>query len=215
MAHIHTMQVLLDGESLRIDRPTLAAAMKSASDAARVRGRIIIEMKADGQRIPDELLARASEELTTVKVLSFASAEPRGLVSQSLVDAAEALGNVIADQAAVAEAIDAGRTEDAVEPLQRVITTWQSVRDVVDRSSAVLGVRLADVRVNVTEGEATFEEASVPLREALRALRDGMENEDWSAVSDAVGYDLDAQAKSWIVLLRGVAAKVRSGASGT
>jgi hypothetical protein len=84
MAHIHTMQVLLDGESLRIDRPTLAAAMKSASDAARVRGRIIIEMKADGQRIPDELLARASEELTTVKVLSFASAEPRGLVSQSL-----------------------------------------------------------------------------------------------------------------------------------
>lgn len=189
--------------------------MKSASDAARVRGRIIIEMKADGQRIPDELLARASEELTTVKVLSFASAEPRGLVSQSLVDAAEALGNVIADQAAVAEAIDAGRTEDAVEPLQRVITTWQSVRDVVDRSSAVLGVRLADVRVNVTEGEATFEEASVPLREALRALRDGMENEDWSAVSDAVGYDLDAQAKSWIVLLRGVAAKVRSGASGT
>ncbi|GJQ29198.1 MAG: hypothetical protein HBSAPP03_10820 [Phycisphaerae bacterium] len=214
MAHIHGMDVLLDGEPLRVEGNTLAAAMKAAADAARARGRMIVEMKSDGRPISDDQLANAAGAMEGVGVLSFASADPSALVSQSFVDAAEALGGAMADQMAVADAIAAGQLDDAIEPLQRVIATWQSVREVVDRSSAVLGVRLADVRVNVTEGAATLNEASTPLREALRALRDGMENEDWSAVSDAVGYDLDAQAKEWIVLLRGVAAKVRSSSVG-
>lgn len=212
MQHIPSVDVTLDGQTLAIPRPTLAHALRAAADAAKARGRVVIEVKADGQRIPDEALANPSDELTTIRSLTFLSADPRQLVGQTLLDAADALDDVQGEQQMVSDLIQMGRTGEAIEPLQRVLTTWQAARDVVDRGSALMGISLSSLKLGgIDEG---FDAATRNLRENLRALRDAMEAEDWSAISDVVAYDLDAQAKRWSVLLRALARHVSSGGGG-
>ncbi|CAG1009309.1 hypothetical protein PHYC_03686 [Phycisphaerales bacterium] len=210
MGHTPIVVATLDGHPLAIPRPTLAEALRAASAAAKALGRVIVEVKADGEQIPDDALARPSEELTTVRSLTFISADPKQLVGQTLLDAAAALDDVLGEQQMVSDLVQMGRTEEAIDPLRRVLTTWQAARDVVDRGSALLGINVNTLKLEGLDAEEGFEGSTRSLRENLRALRDAMEAEDWSAVSDVVAYDLDAQAKRWSGLLRALATHVGS-----
>jgi hypothetical protein len=56
----------------------------------------------------------------------------------------------------------------------------------------------------VPEG-VTFASATADLLTHLGQLKDALEQQDWSALSDVVGYDLDADAQHWHALLKGFA----------
>lgn len=205
MGHTHGVEVILDGVAFSERAASISAALRAASETARTRGRIVVEVRADGERVPDAMLAGEAADLATIKVLSFVSANPRHLVTQTLRDAAAALNQATADQQRVCELVQSGETAEAIDPLRSVLSTWQAVRDVVDRGGALLGEPLQNLNVGVEDGARSVAEATSGLREALRSLKDAMENEDWAAVSDTVGYDLDAQSRRWVALLLALA----------
>ncbi len=210
----NSVEVFLDGRTLAVPKPTLAEALRLAASEAQSRGRVIIEVKADGERIPDSMLVEPSAELTGVRVLSFTSANPRELVAQTLRDAVAALDETSQDHLTASDYLQTGRTQEAIEVMGRVITSWQAVGGVVEQSAALLGLRLGELTLEGVEPDQGFTAATSELRTHLRAMKDAMEQEDWSALSDVLAYDLEAQAGRWRVLVGALADLVERGNAG-
>lgn len=195
MNHIQSVEVLLDGRAIPIGRPTLAEALRSGVAAAQAQSRIIVEVKGDGRRIPDDLLAQPSDELTTIRVIELVSADPRALVTASLREAAAALDELRDQQQAAASAMHAG--EAPFDQLGTIFASWQAVRGVVDQAGAVLAIDVMNKPLTI-EGESdTISSAVADLSTHLRAMKDAMAAQDISAMADVLAYDLDAAATRW------------------
>jgi hypothetical protein len=195
------MQVLLDGNPLSVSNPSLAGALATAAADAQSRGRIIVEVKADGVLLSDDKLGNPSTEPSTIKELRLLSAEPRALVRHTILEAVSALESARTEQAAAAELIQSGDPEQALGKLQAAMITWQTVRDVVEQSAAVLRIDLDSLVLPGVDEGISFKTATKDLLGHLKQMRTALDQQDWSALSDVVGYDLDAQADVWKGLL--------------
>jgi hypothetical protein len=195
------MHVLLDGQPLDIKRPSLAEALRAGIAAAGAQGRIIIEVKADGQSLPEESLEFPSDDVAEFAELRLTTADPRQLVRVTLLDAVEALESARAEQMTASELLATGKIEESLGHLQTALATWQAVRDVVSRSAAVLRLRLDNVQLQGVEEHESLSVASGELNAALTSVKTALTHEDWSALSDVLAYDLEAQARLWKRLL--------------
>ncbi len=187
-------------------------------DATRPLGRVIIEVKADGLPLADDLVAAPPESAGGHSELRFTSADPRQLVRVTLMDAADALSTAQADQLAAADLINSGQTGPALEHLRSALATWQAVQDVLDRSAQLLGLNLSKLGGTAIPGldsDEGFTPALEALTSHLSCVRTGLSDQDWSALSDTIGYDLDAQVNLWKRLLKGLADHVATLPVGT
>jgi hypothetical protein len=210
------MQVLLDGNPLSVSNPSLAGALATAAADAQRRGRIIVEVKADGVLLSGDKLGKPSNDPSTIKELRLLSAEPRALVRHTILEAVTepralvrhtileavtALESARTEQAAAAELIQSGDPEQALGKLQAAMITWQTVRDVVEQSAAVLRIDLDSLALPGVDEGISFKTATKDLLGHLKQMRTALDQQDWSALSDVVGYDLDAQVGVWKGLL--------------
>lgn len=205
MDHIYDVEVLLDGRALTIGRPTLAEALRVGVSAAHDMQRIVVEVKGDGKRIPDDVLAQPSDELTTIKRIDLVSANPRELVGRSLREAASAMDDLRETQQTAARAMQAGDGPQAYDQLGTIFSSWQAVREVVVRAGAVLGTDVMHLPLNVDGEPDTVAAATTDLSVYLRAIKDAMSTDDASAMGDILGYDLDASASRWSRVLAALA----------
>lgn len=215
------MRVLFDDLDLPIDRPTLACAMAAATAAADAKGRIIIEAVADGTPLTDDQLTTPSEEIATLSLLHFRTAEPRTLVHVTLHDAADALEQTRLEHLSTAKLIQAGTPDKAMTHLTESIATWQAVCEVVHKSATLLQIDLDRVELKPLEGgaetpgltdpAARFSARFAVLTERLGALKQSLAIRDWSALSDVLAYDLAPQAQQWANMLRELAGQVQQG----
>ncbi len=225
-AHLINVNIFLDGHPLRAPRPTLSGAFEAAVEATRSGGRVIIEVKGDGLPLADDLVAAPPDVAAGITELRFTSADPRQLVRVTLLDAADALSTAQADQLSAADLINSGQTGAALEHLRGALTTWQAVQDVLERSSQLLGLDLSSLDGKLGSGvaggpasgldpEMGFGRALETLTTHLASVRTGLTAQDWSALSDTVGYDLDAQIDVWKRLLAALAEHVSTLPVGT
>jgi hypothetical protein len=202
MSSIPIVEAFLDGQPIVIGRPTLAAALAAGVEAAEARGRIIVEAVADGRPLDDNALDQPSDSPGDVREVRLVSAEPRALVRVTFLDAADALDDAKNDQARAAEMVQVGHLSEAMKPLQSALATWQTVRDVVDRGSAVLKIDLKNPGV---AGGVSVEDRTSELLSRLNEIKSAITREDWSALSDILAYDLGEQIDAWKGMLRGLA----------
>lgn len=177
--------------------------MRAGVAAAQQQSRIVIEVKGDGRRIPDDLLAQPSDELTTIRVIELVSANPRELAAKSLRDAAAAIDELRETQQAAASAMHAG--EAAFDELGTIFSSWQAVRGVVQQAGAVLGVDVMNIPLKIDDSQDTVAAATADLSTHLRAMKDAMGAQDISAMADVLAYDLDAAAERWARVLLALA----------
>jgi hypothetical protein len=195
------MQVLLDGQPLFIERPSLASALEVAVVNAKGRGRIVVEVKGDGVVLTGDQLAAPSDQAAPYRTLDMVSADPKVLVRQTVLDAVEALESVRHEQARAMEQVQTGEVGEALTTLQGAFVTWQAARDVVSRGAQLLSIDLERVELQGVPEGVTFASATKDLLTHLGQLKSALEQQDWSALSDIVGYDLDADAQHWHALL--------------
>ena len=203
------MQVLLDGLPLSVARPSLANAIQTAAADAQKRGRIIVEVKADGVVLSSDELGQPSDDPSTYSEVRLLSADPRELVRQTVLDAVEALESVRTEQANAMAQVQTGDVGGALQTLQGAFVTWQAARDVVARGAALLGIDLETVKLPGIDEDVTFQSATTSLMSHLSGLKEALNEQDWSALSDIVGFDLDADATTWHALLKAFAAYIK------
>lgn len=201
------MKALLDGNPIDLDRPTLAACISAGAKRAESLGRIIIEVKADGASVLGDQLANPSDVPGVHTEVLMISADPRTLVRVSLHDAIEALTTLKPLHSAVADALTAGNIQAAMDQLREVLGTWQAVQELIEHSRVILRVDLS--KVAMTDGNAGFDEQAQKFVVVSKSIQQAVQNQDWSALSDIVAYDLDAAADGWSMLLNALSEHVQ------
>jgi hypothetical protein len=204
------MRVLLDGQLVPIDRPSLALALATAARRAEAAGRVIVTATADGETIPDETLKAPKDEFCAIAELVLTSASPTRVVGEMLVHAADAIESVRGTQQHAGHTIQRGEPEQAREHLESVFGIWQAVAGGVQQAAEMLSLDLATLRVPDGYGDTIAVSPQIEiLVEKLRDLQAAMQRQDWAAMSDLLLFDLDELAKSWGQMLRGLAAVVQ------
>lgn len=186
------MRLLLDGAPVPL--PTnLAASLSVAVEAGRARaaerGRIIVEVLADGEPVTSVDLAPGAGSGAGVDEVRLMSEDPRSLVREALREAAGALEQVRDAQREAAELIHRGRPEDATARLTEVFGVWESVKRVVDEGGLILSRPL--------EREAGMDALLEGLAERLVSVRAMLETSDWAGLADELAFDLDDEADRW------------------
>lgn len=201
------MRVTLDDRPLP-DQPTLAAALKLATEHAQKAGRIVVEAYLDGAAVPDSvlaspLLAPGGSDLRLVSV------NPKTLVRVTLADAADALDAAAEDQRHSAELIQSGKLDESLRPLSTAIQTWQAVRDAVEKGAQVLELPLDTIAAPGADA-ATLPALIADLTARLEEVRRALAAQDWSGLADVLAYDLADQAERWKALLSSLAATIKA-----
>jgi hypothetical protein len=199
------VRAYLDDHPLTIEKPTLASALAAAVEQAGSRGRIVVEAVANGARIPDETLQAPPEDALAGDV-RFVSVEPRALVRVTLMDAADALDQAKAHQLSCARLIQSGEVERALDPLGKAIETWRAVRDALEKSLETLRTP------GDPPGGAGSDELSALVQSLwtrLEEVRRSLSAQDWSALADALSYEMSDQVERWKTTLREMAEGLR------
>lgn len=194
------MRATLDGNDLPGPIGTLGEAIGAARDAAAVGGRVVIEARADGSLVPDEMLENPLLAPASIGVVEFLSANPKAMVREALLSAAEALEKARQDQGAVVAALDGGEVEAARSGMEPILGAWGACVATIRDGAALVGRDLSR-----PVGGASPERAVGTLIETLTEVKRAFRAEDWAGLSDAVGEDLERHAAAWDAMLRGLA----------
>jgi hypothetical protein len=201
------MNVYLDGELFSFVGPrTFAAALRAAGAEAERHGRVLVEVQIDGAPALETLIDDPPEEPVGEEV-RMVSVEPRALVRVTLMDAVDALDAARERQGRSAELIQTGKIEEALAPLSEAIQTWQTVRDAVEKSAAMLGMTLGDLSTGADERD--MEALIGDLAGRLAEIRRSLAGEDWSALADVLAYDMGEQTDHWKTALTSAAEGLR------
>lgn len=199
--YTRAMQVYLDGQPLTVPNATMATALRAGSDEAQRRGRVVVEVYVDGDMVSDTLLSDPPDEALG-REMRLISVDPRLLVRETLLDAAEALDQARNEQTDSADKIQCGDVEGAMQPLQGAVQKWQAVRDAVEKSASLLEIPM---EAKVGETERRLSDVINALATSLADVRRSLETEDWSALADLLAYDMVDQVKSWQDMMRALA----------
>ncbi|MEM1183634.1 MAG: hypothetical protein AAGI53_01395 [Planctomycetota bacterium] len=206
------MQAYLDDEPLT--STTVASAIEAARDAAGARGRIVIEVLADGSPIDGALLDEPPTTDAGIAELRMTSAELGSFVSVTLADAADALRASTEARLHAADAMDQGRFDAAGDSLAKLLGVWAMARDVLDKSGQLIGVDPSTLTLADPEGGSISGAACIDgLVRVLGEVKSAVGDEDWSQVSDLLHDELDEQARQWELLLRLLAETARESPS--
>jgi hypothetical protein len=202
------MRAWLDDAVLEVGAGTLAAGLEAARVAAGRAGRVVIEATIDGHPIPESILLDPAPGDVDAEV-RFVTADPAELVATTLLGVAGTLEGAKEDQREAAELIQTGRLQDAMERLQSALRTWETVRQAVTDGCSLLGRSPDEVTVALPGGgTGRVGEATAGLAGALGELKRALGAQDWSALADTLGFDMQDQADGWHELLLALAASL-------
>lgn len=209
------MRLLLDNDVIFTPRESLALALKTGVEEAERRGRIVIEVQGDGRPLADELLSAPPDNASGIHELKLISADPKLLVAETLMQAADSLRLARRHQSAASDKFLSNDTDAALDEVKSAFSVWQAVRDAFEKSAQVLGMHLFEIRFDVANGETrTAREDVDALTAALREVRDAMEAQDWSALADALEYGLSGVVDRWEFMLTAISRAIREGRAG-
>jgi hypothetical protein len=207
------MRLLLDDTPVELERPTLACALETGIERARAAGRVIIEVKLDGEPVSGEDLASPSEQEMRGAEVRLLTAEPVALVRTTLMEASDTLGDAIALQRSAAAAIHAGRTPDALDAMTQALEIWHTIQQVVQKTTEMLEVAPDNLTLEGPAeggGRVSMGSRITELGAALLEARDAMQEGDLARLADALEYDLVEKAELWQGLLRAFADILRA-----
>jgi hypothetical protein len=204
------MHVLLDGEEIRVEKPTIAAALEAAKREAERRKRVVIEASMDGSPIADAWLECPPCEARPGVEVRFVSADPLSLVRVTFLEIAEELKGAAVQQQAAAAAVQTGRLDEAMPKVSAALSVWQNVREGVINGATLLGMDLGAMPAPAIDNSPaqTVGQHIEALARALSELKRAISASDWPGVADALAYDLHDQAKRWQAVMNALADEV-------
>jgi len=191
------MDIYLDNAPLDVPVGPLGRMLDSARSTLPEAGRMIVEVRLDGEALSSEQLEQQATVEPTAEEVQFITAAPAQLAREALHEVADALNRAVEQQQQAAEALQQDRTQEAMDPLREVIRIWSQTQQAVVQSAALLGVDLDAMSLDAD----TPPDLIAATGEHLRAVRDQMQQQDWLALADTLGYDLAELVPRWHALL--------------
>jgi hypothetical protein len=177
-------------------------------DHASRQGRIVVELKLDGQPVHDALLSNPPDRNLGDELRAL-SADPKALVLQTLHQAALMLADLAPQHAEAGRLIQQGKTELAVPKLEKIIQSWQQTQQAVQQSVALLSLDVATITTTDARGQSQpFARTVGSLGSRLAELARTFQARDWAAVADVLVYDLGDDATRWQQLIGAIIQRI-------
>ena len=207
------MRAFLDEKSLELSSApgggSVAAAIAAARAAAAARGRIVIDVLVNGERLDEEALETPSILPAGDIELKCVSADPGQLVAESFADVSRAIDDARPVQREAADALQTGKLDAAFDRLAGVLEVWDAVHRVTDQGPALLGIPLAKLAAT-----QRVEQELADLSATLQQVKDAVTGQDWSTLADLLTHELDASADRWSRLLLALAQRAKENSGG-
>lgn len=205
------MRILLDNRETSLRADTIAVALQEAAMLVERTGRLIVEVEVDGTPWGEEDLADAAHTARGAVEVRFATAHPAELLRDTLAHATDAVLNAEQIQRNAARLMQANRDGEGLQSLLEALAIWGSVQTAVSR-----GLELGVVsRDSLRADGIDLDGAVAVLDKQLRALRDAMQSQDPTAVSDCLMYEFPTTAKRFaetLAAMTNAVAKIASDA---
>lgn len=198
------MQILIDEVPCNMDAGTVGEAIKSASDLARDRGRLIVDVTVDGSRLTEADLTSSRRHDEAAEIIRFTSADPVEMVTHAFEDAQDALAEADELQREAAELLQSGQHTVAMDKLNEAVAIWLSVQEAIVKGAQVVGLDLDTVNV----GGAPLQDMIQRLNECLKIVRRGLQDRDEIALADTLLYEFPQVVEQWRGLLRDLRARI-------
>lgn len=200
------MRIRLDDTLLEVSAESVAEAIVIGRNAAEDRRRLVIEVHGDGVPLPAAMLDDPPSNDGGFAEIHLLSTPPGPFIQTTLLDAADLLRQVASDQSEAVRLLHAGHVEEAFGPLQRALTAWAIVRDVVDKSATLGAIDPSSVQVERLDGARESGASHIDaLAQHLTEVKRALSIQDFSALADVLAGELHADTTAWVDFLSALA----------
>jgi len=192
------MDIFLDNQPFETDASTLGDVLLAAQERIDPTGRIIVEVRVDGDILDHEAIDNLEHEPLAFDELQLITAVPHELAVMTFSEVAEALAGAAEAQQKAADALSTDQPEQAMEHVADALSVWTQAQQSVLTVSQLLEMNLDDVDVDGTPAPQIIN----ALAQQLAQIRDQLIHSDWVALADTLGYEMTETADRWTKMLQ-------------
>ena len=197
------MEVLVDDQAYEITGPDDQTIAELANEVCNAKGhagqRMVVGLRCDGQTVSnDKLTAVLQTPAGRFQRLELQTQPVAALVRATLTQALEVFEDSAASRHRVADLLDEGRHDAAMQQLQKFLNAWKQVQQCLVLSAQALEADLEAVRVN----DLPLGQILDLIKTQLTGLKDAMETGDFVVVGDILRYEFDEPLAHWVALLK-------------
>ena len=187
------MAVYLDEQEIVPESNDLQSALDKAEDMLEGKGRIVVEVKIDGELILGEDFDDVGDVDTEAKQIDFLSGDPDELADEALRELLASLDEVRTLQVEAAEHFQQDLVQEAMGKISACIVVWQQVIHGISLVSPIKGI---DLEVDEYEGKPILELVG-RLSDRLIDLKSMIESGDTLGLADVLVYEWPEAIDSW------------------
>ena len=198
------MHLFLDNDSIDTDATTLGQALAEARTHLGDSGRVIVEVRVDGQTVPEQELSDRHDAQIAGEEVHLITADPRELARQALSDLSRALQANADKQRHAAALLRDDQAPQALDEVRESLNVWSQAQQAILQSAQLLSLPLDDWQVDGRSIPQIVEE----LAEQLRAVREQLIATDWVGLADSMEYELVDSIETWTRMVEEVMRRI-------
>jgi hypothetical protein len=195
------MDIYLDHDPFDTEAATLGDILQAAGERLQPTGRIVVEIRLDGEAIPEDQLDDLAARPPQGQELQLITADPIELCTMTLTQVKSALEHNRSIARHAAELLSADEPGQAMDLIRQCLTVWQQAEQAVRTSAQVAGVSLDEITIDGAE--------PIPdLARKLQQVREQLQSSDWVGLSDTLAFELDDSVNQWTQLIDALLDKI-------
>ncbi|MEM1211340.1 MAG: hypothetical protein AAGI68_03485 [Planctomycetota bacterium] len=202
------MPIRLDDAPLTTDGPRLRDAIAAAVLTLQNQGRMLVEVKIDGDTVPEAQLEDRADDSVEASQVELFSANPTALTTSVLEQCRGRLDDARDLQEDAAELLQRDQVGDGLSKLGDSIEPWLQTQQAVAQSAVIAGI---DLNTFDLDGQPLIASIEALLTQ-LKDLKQLIEAQDTIALADALAYEWPETTDRWDKLLAALIDRIESGA---
>ena len=191
------MEVYLDNDVLKTEATTLGGVIDAGLLQLGEQGRLIVEIRLDGKTLKASQVEQHMPQPIQAQEVQLITADKFTLAEQTMLEIREALTGAGSLQQQAAELLQSDQPADAMVPLKHALAIWQQTQQSVQQATSLMKIDLDKLTVNDVTAMDRIQTLTQPLRDAV----DQLNNQDWVALGDTLGYEMPGAINGWTELI--------------
>lgn len=191
------MDIYIDDNQVSVDGESLSEVILTAQYKIEDKSRLVVEIIMNDEVLTQDQITALHDQKITTEAIRLITAKPSELALTALNDTQVNLEELQTIQSQVAEKLQTDQAGDALNDMQVVLHTWQNSQLAVNHASELMDVDIEELQT--TSGSAVS--IINDLADKLNAMQDYLQDKDFVALADLLGYELNDTAKQWIEMI--------------
>ena len=198
------MAIFLDDKPAELGGSDLAQVLSSVRSHLASTGRMVVEVKRDGQCLVGDDLERAQSDSAAEGEWRLYTADTRDLARSTLEAMLSQLDQARQYQLEAADKLNEDQQEEAMQLIAQAIGIWQQTQQAVSHCVSLIGIDLTQLSVNDAPASSVVES----LVDQLTAMRDAIVAGDTVNLADSLAYEWPHTADRWQKILDAIVEKI-------